>query len=361
CDFASFTNYDGVDAYFDALKKEIIMQSEVWRDHTFDTVFIGGGTPSSVDITYIAQTLKIAKRYLTFDLKEVTIEANPGTVDAMRLTQYIDMGINRISFGLQAVQDDSLKKIGRIHTFEEAQKSVVLAKRAGFANISVDLMSGLPMQRSEDLIESVQKAHAMDIQHISMYTLKLEKGTALAQEVRQGKTTLPNEDAEYDMAQAARQLLATLGYQRYEISNYAKPEHACLHNLHYWHNDDYLGVGVAAASSRRRLRTTNTYAIDEYTKCIMKGELPYKEQAQSDDETLAFETLMLGLRLTEGVNIVEYYIRHGIQLDKRFNELIVSLTKRGLITFEDDVLCLTDEGMDVQNSVLVEFMEGFKT
>jgi len=359
CDFASYENYDLQEAYFDALKNEILIQSKKWGKNVFDTIFIGGGTPSSVESYYISDTLERAYKALNIDLKEATIEVNPGTVDAEKLGAYRNMGINRISFGMQAAQDDILKAVGRIHTFSQAKDSVAIAKTAGFDNISIDLMSGLPGQSADNLIESVEITAKMGVSHISMYTLKLEEGTPLFTAVKNGQIILPDKDTEYEMSKAARERIVQLGYNRYEISNYAKDDKTCAHNLHYWHNDDYLGVGVAGASSKLGLRSMNTRGIKEYIDIINIGEMPYTEHAQSSEEEYAFETLMLGLRLVEGVNIVEYYIRHGIQLDKRFGELIVSLARRSLISLENDVLTLTEKGMDVQNSVLVEFMEGF--
>lgn len=360
CDFTSYNTYDKQELYFDALIDEIRLHAKSWTDNTFNTIFFGGGTPSSVDPKYIKKVLDTIKQFLNTNLVEVSIEANPGTVDNVKLKSYIDSGINRISFGMQATQDDLLRRIGRIHTFDEAKRSVELAKSCGFDNINVDLMTGLPGQRVNDLIESIKKTNAMGVNHISMYTLKLEEGTSLYREVMSNETTLPDEKVEYAMSKEARTLLDKLGYKRYEISNYAKNGAMCLHNLHYWHNDDYLGVGVSASSSKSGYRTMNVISIDEYAKMIKSGELPYSETEQSSDEEFAFETLMLGLRLTSGVDIEEYYKRHGIKLLEKFDKIIAKFIEQGHIDTSNGRIRLTDSGLDIQNTILVEFMEGYE-
>jgi oxygen-independent coproporphyrinogen-3 oxidase len=360
CDFTSYSSYDKQEIYFDALIDEIKMHQKMWKDNTFDTIFFGGGPPSSVEPRYIKRVLDTIKSTFNTNLKEISIEANPGTVDSEKLKSYIDCGINRISFGMQATQDDLLCRIGRIHTFDEAKKSVELAKRCGFQNINVDLMTGLPGQNVDDLLESIKRTSELGVNHISMYTLKLEEGTALYHEVMSNKTTLPDEKIEYNMSKQARRLLNDLGYERYEISNYAKDGAECMHNLHYWYNDDYLGLGVSASSSKSGYRTMNVASINEYVKMIKRGELPYMEKEQSSDEEFAFETLMLGLRLTCGVDIEKYYKRHGIKLLERFDKIITKFEKQWHIDTLDGRIRLTESGLDIQNAILVEFMEGYE-
>ena len=360
CDFASYEDLSLQEAYFGALKKEIEIVAGEWEGRTFDTLFLGGGTPTCAEDIFIESVTEKAKRILKFDLKEATVEANPGTVGLEKLEFYRYMGINRISFGVQAAQDRLLKAVGRIHDFGTAAESVELAHHAGFRNINIDIMSGLPGQEAEDLLESVAQAEKLRATHISMYTLKLEENTPLYTAVNGGKITLPDKDEEYDMSKAARDRLSKLGYVRYEISNYAKPGFECLHNLHYWNNDDYLGVGLSASSGLNGRRTTNTRDIAEYIEKLNSGILPYAENAQSGSEEYAFETLMLGLRLVRGIDIDEYKARHGIDLRERFKETLASLRDRGLADIYEGRLYLTEHGMDIQNTVLVEFMEKFE-
>ncbi len=359
CDFASYEDYSFQEAYFDALKKEIILAADKWKGRVFDTLFIGGGTPTSVKNEHIEQILDMSHRSLNLKLKEATVEANPGTVDMHKLQFYLYSGLNRISFGMQAAQDHLLKAVGRIHDFNEAKESVALAQRSGFSNINVDLMSGLPGQSVADLLESVKRTADMGVLHVSMYTLNLEEGTPLWDAVQKGSVILPSKDEEHEMSKAARVRLSELGYNRYEISNYAKPEHECRHNLHYWHNDDYLGLGLAAASSMSGLRTNNTRDIGEYIRKACGGQMPYDESSKSGEEEYAFETLMLGLRLVQGVDVAGYKERHKIDLIQRFGKEIDSLKERGLADVYEGRLYLTEHGMDIQNTVLVEFMEGF--
>ena len=359
CDFASSEDYSFQDDYFDALEKEIEMSKEQWKGRKFDTLFIGGGTPTSVNDEYIERVLHKVDAIYSPKFIEATIEANPGTVDWKKLQFYRYMGIDRISFGVQAAQDRLLHAVGRIHDFDEAKESIALACRAGFKNISVDIMSGLPEQQKDDLLDSVNQADKLCSTHISMYTLKLEEGTPLQKSVKSGKTQLPSKDEEYEMSKAARGRLEKMGYSRYEISNYAKPGYECLHNLHYWHNDDYLGLGLAAASSLKGLRTTNTRNMSEYIKKIHAGDMAYAESEQSSQEEYAFETLMLGLRLVQGVDIAEYEARHGIDIMQRLGAEIESLKSRGLADIYEGRLYLTEPGLDLQNSVLVELMEKY--
>jgi oxygen-independent coproporphyrinogen-3 oxidase len=335
------------------------MSAAMWNGRQFDTLFIGGGTPTSVNDEYIERILEKVDAVYSPKFIEATVEANPGTVDWKKLQFYRYMGIDRISFGVQAAQDWLLQAVGRIHDFDEAKESIALACRAGFKNISVDIMSGLPDQRKEDLLDSVNQADKLCATHISMYTLKLEEGTPLYKSVKSGKTQLPSKDDEYEMAKAARERLAQMGYLRYEISNYAKPGFECLHNLHYWHNDDYLGLGLSAASSLNGLRTTNTRIMSEYIEKIHAGNMPYAESEQSSEEEYAFETLMLGLRLVEGVDMVAYKSRHGIDIMQRLGAEIESLKNRGLADIYEGRLCLTEQGLDLQNTVLVELMEKY--
>jgi oxygen-independent coproporphyrinogen-3 oxidase len=260
---------------------------------------------------------------------------------------------------VQAAQDRLLKSVGRIHSFDVAKESVALACRAGYKNINVDLMSGLPGQETGDLTESATQAEKLCATHISMYALKLEGNTPLYDSVKKGEVVLPDGDAEYEMSKAARERLSQLGYARYEVSNYAKPGYECLHNLHYWHNDDYLGVGLASASGMGGRRTTNTRDITEYIDKLNGGEPAYSENAKSSDEEYAFETLMLGLRLVRGIDLDEYEARHGIDLRERFKQTLDSLQERGLVDIYEGRLYLTEKGMDIQNTVLVEFMEKY--
>ena len=359
CDFASSEDYSFQDDYFYALEKEIEMSAKMWEGRQFDTLFIGGGTPTSVNDEYIERILHKVDAVYSPKFIEATVEANPGTVDWKKLQFYRYMGIDRISFGVQAAQDWLLQAVGRIHDFDEAKESISLACRAGFKNISVDIMSGLPEQRKEDLLDSVNQADKLCATHISMYTLKLEEGTPLYKSVKSGKTLLPSKDEEYEMSKAARERLAQMGYLRYEISNYAKPGFECLHNLHYWHNDDYLGLGLSAASSLNGLRTTNTRIMSEYIDKINAGNMAYAESEQSGGEEYAFETLMLGLRLVEGVDMAGYKARHGIDIMQRLGAEIESLTSRGLADIYEGRLFLTEEGLDLQNTVLVELMEKY--
>ena len=230
CDFVSFEEKGMAKDYFAALWKETELLAKQERDREFNTVFFGGGTPSALPPYYIAETMDRIRAAFALDIAEATIECNPGTVDGEKLSAYRDAGFNRISIGVQSFDDGLLRGIGRIHTSRQGEEAVSLARKAGFDNINIDLMYGLPNQRKADYVASLERAAKLDIQHISAYSLILEEDTGLYDMVQRGEVILPDEDEVYDMHRAGMERLEALGYTRYEISNYARPGRECIHN-----------------------------------------------------------------------------------------------------------------------------------
>lgn len=361
CDFISFPEKGMAKEYFAALWREIELCRIENRERQFDTVFFGGGTPSALSPYYIAQTMQRIRDSFNLTLEEATIECNPGTVDEEKLTAYKNAGFNRISLGVQSFEDRLLRGIGRIHTAKEAEEAVRLIRAAGFDNINIDLMYGLPNQTQDDYVSSIERAAELDVQHISAYSLILEEGTRLYDRVKNGETTLPDDDAVYDMHRAGMKRLKELGYTRYEISNYAKPGRHSLHNMNYWNVGEYLGLGLNSSSALikdgKLTRFSNAQTMEEYLYDIGKDSLPRRDEQVIDVYEEMFEWAMLGLRKIEGVDRKAFVKRFGTDFAIVFSQAIKNLENMGWLTQDEGHIRLTDRGLDMQNSALMEFME----
>ena len=361
CDFISFPEKGMAKDYFAALWREIELCRTENRDRQFNTVFFGGGTPSALPPYYIAQTMQRIRDSFNLALEEATIECNPGTVDEEKLIAYKKAGFNRISLGVQSFDDRLLRGIGRIHTAKEAEEAVLLARAAGFDNINIDLMYGLPNQTQEDYVLSIERAAELDVQHISAYSLILEEGTRLYDRVKNGETTLPDDDVVYDMHRAGMKRLEELGYTRYEISNYAKPGRRSLHNMNYWNVGEYLGLGLNSSSALikdgKLTRFSNAQTMEEYLSDIGKDSLPRRDEQVIDVSEEMFEWAMLGLRKIEGVDRKAFVKRFGTDFAIVFSQAVKNLENMGWLTQDEGHIRLTDRGLDMQNSALMEFME----
>ena len=361
CDFISFPEKGMAKGYFEALWQEIELCRAENRDREFNTVFFGGGTPSMLPPYYITQTMERIRDSFNLTIDEATIECNPGTLDEEKLTAYKKAGFNRISIGVQSFDDRLLCSIGRIHTSSEAEEAVSLARAAGFDNINIDIMYGLPNQTEEDYITSIERAAGLGVEHISAYSLILEEGTRLYDRVKSGEIYLPDEDAVYDMHRAGMERLSELGYTRYEISNYSKPGKQCLHNLNYWNVGEYLGIGLNSSSALMEdgglVRFRNADVISQYIDEINKGSLPRREIEHISDEDEMFEWAMLGLRKIEGVDRKAFVKRFGTDFADVFSQAVDTLEKMGWLEQDERYIRLTDRGLDMQNSALMEFMD----
>jgi oxygen-independent coproporphyrinogen-3 oxidase len=358
CAFASVEKNDNlINDYTNALCREMTMHRAYFADKTFDTVFIGGGTPSCIarqNLMMIIQTI-----YDSFRIKsdEFTIEINPGTGSKEMFAMLKNLGVNRASIGLQCANDNVLKAIGRIHNVSQFTDTVREIKNAGLNNFSVDIMSGLPNEKTQDLIASIDLANSLGANHISMYTLKLEENTLLEAAVHKGAATLPTTDEEYQMSLAARYRLEELGYHRYEISNYARDGFMSHHNLKYWNRTPYLGVGVAAASMYENTRRCNTNSISDYISHIEKDKFPLIENTKLSKEEIAFEMIMLSTRLTGGMEYADYNQFTGEDFRDKYVQVIRELEQNRLIKKSNTHFALTPQGMDLQNSILLKFMD----
>lgn len=364
CDFASFPHRESMfSAYVDHVLKEAETRAEALNHPSFETVFIGGGTPSILPADEFDRLLTgLHQRLHILPDCEFTSECNPGTVTEAWLDAAIRGGVNRLSMGMQAYQPRLLRFLGRIHTFEDVAETVRLAREKGIHNISLDLMFGLPGQTIEDWRETLEAALSLQPQHLSCYGLIPEEGTPLWGMLEKQEVSLPDEDTEREMYDAALSTLAAHGFQQYEISNFALSGCECRHNLGYWRQVPYLGIGAAASSmlpspSCAYRRETNPQTIEEYLHMVDAADSACRETEDISEDDSCFETMMLALRTTEGVRESDYLRMHSHPVEDRYGKQLRSLMTRGLIAHEDGCYRLTRRGMDIQNSILVELMD----
>lgn len=339
--------------YMDALLAEA---SEYGRQ-TIETVYIGGGTPSLLPPPLLDRLLK--GLHARFDIPadiEWSCEANPGTLTEAWLRTAVNGGVNRLSLGMQAYQPTLLRTLGRIHDFDQVVASVEMVRRAGIRNLNLDLMFGLPGQTREMWSETLRQALALEPEHLSCYGLIPEDGTPLKADLDAGRLALPDEAEERRMYDDTLTMLAASGYEQYEISNFAKPGHLCRHNLGYWRQVPYIGLGVSAASCLpgdgcAYVRQTNPSDMRSY----LAGEARTCERISSAEAR--FETMMLALRTTQGVSEVDFEAMHGLSLDACYGDRLRELERSELIVRQDGWWRLTRRGMDVQNAILVELMD----
>ncbi|MBR3763634.1 MAG: radical SAM family heme chaperone HemW [Clostridia bacterium] len=362
CDFASYPcQEETMSSYVDALLKEASTVSRLIHQ-PLTTGFIGGGTPSILPAPLLDRLLNGLQN--TFDFTadmEFTTEANPGTLTADWLHTAMAGGVNRLSMGMQAVQPDLLQTLGRIHTHEEVVESVHLAHREGIHSLNLDLMFGLPGQTPDMWRETLQAALALEPEHLSCYGLIPEVGTPLFADLQSGRLTLPDEDDERRMYDDALELLARHGYQQYEISNFARPGAECRHNIGYWQQQPYIGLGASAASMvtdmEGELRMSNPPSIADYIHMVQHRQWAKREFVRVTQEDARFETLMLGLRMTQGVSEADFLQRHRVPLESYRGTKLKSLQEQGLLEHTNGFWRLTRRGMDVQNAILVELMD----
>ena len=362
CDFLSAPAGEKTRAaYVDALLEEIRGFDEP-EDYEVVTVFFGGGTPSILPGQAIFRIMEVLREKFSFRKgAEITLEANPGTVDKEKLSFYKKAGINRLSFGLQSADAEELKKLGRIHTWEKFLESFQLAREAGFSNINVDLMSALPGQTKESWEKTLCQVLALQPEHISAYSLIIEEGTPFYQlyekdverrDAGEEPELIPSEEEERAMYEATGRILKEQGYLHYEISNYAKPGRECCHNLGYWQRRDYLGFGLGASTLLNPVRYKNTEDLEAY----LGGDFSKKEFFVLTKDNQIEETMFLGLRVLEGVSKEQFREQFSCELRVVYRKELEKLEKEGLLEEEGDFVRLTSRGIDLSNPVLAEFL-----
>lgn len=361
CDFLSYSNkYYLLSEYIECIKKEIScsLENETLEDYEITTIYIGGGTPSYVDSRYIKEILNIITEKINIKNIEITIEMNPGTVDIEKMNEYKNMGINRLSIGLQSSNNMLLQQIGRIHTYKEFLNTYNIARQIGFENVNVDLMIGLPNQTLRDVEESIQEIIELSPEHISVYSLIVEEGTCIEKMINEGKMKLPEECVERNMYWHVKDKLEKYGYNHYEISNFAKNGYESKHNVNCWEQKEYLGFGVGAHSYYKNKRFSNDVSIDDYIKNISKGEFEknIKVHEVQSKEDMKKEFMLLGLRKINGIDIAEFKNKYNENPIYLFRTELNKLVRSGLIEIDLNHIKLTNKGIDLANIVWEEFV-----
>lgn len=378
CDFLSFPSGEaGREIYLERLKEEIKARGAAYQDYNIETLFIGGGTPSLMtgqQLTELLDTVRAS--FHVSPVGEWTMECNPGTTDAETLRIYRNAGINRLSFGLQSMNDEELKYLGRIHTAKQFAENYQAARRVGFENINIDLMSALPGQTTASWLDTLNKAAAFEPEHLSAYSLIIEEetpfwdlygddrsGEANADGIiadggagQQGKAailTLPDEDSERQMYHLTKRILAEKGYERYEISNYTRKGFECRHNLIYWQRKDYLGLGLGAASMVGNRRFSNVSDMTSYMH-----DWSYCQEEILDRKAQIEETMFLGLRCTAGVSDRMFTEKFGQSMMDIYGDIIRKYLSEGFLIYNpsDGRLAFSEAGTDVSNWILSDFL-----
>lgn len=361
CEYCDFLSWNAEEEerqqYVAALLSEIESYREFAKGYRVSTIFIGGGTPSVLLPKQMEDILQ--KIYEIFELErrpEITVEVNPGTVDEEKLQCYKENGVNRLSMGLQSVKDEKLRLLGRIHTYQEFVESYELARKAGFDNISIDLISSVPGQTLQEWKEELETAAAQNPEHISVYQLIIEEGTPFYEKYAEHPELLPDEETSREIYLWTGKFLKEAGYEQYEISNYAKPGKESRHNLKYWERGDYLGLGLGAASMVRNIRMSNTKDMRTYLERCDKPKT-MREDVQFLEEPRQMEEFMfLGLRKTRGVSKKEFKRIFGREMDMVYEKALHKCLENGMLLEHKDRIFLSEEGTLLSNMVLSEFL-----
>lgn len=372
CEYCDFKSYAGkeklIDDYIKCLKyelKEVGDGNKLDYENNLDklaiikTIYIGGGTPSLIDSRYINEILEIVKQNYTLDDDlEITIEVNPGTVNEEKLEQYKKSGINRLSIGLQSTHDRLLKKIGRIHSYDDFFNTFKLARKVGFQNINVDLMLGLPEQSIEDLKLSIEEIIKLNPEHISVYSLIIEEGTPFYKKLEANELELPKDEVERKMYWSVKKELEKSGYTHYEISNFAKKGYESKHNLACWNQEEYIGFGIAAHSYTNNVRYSNIDDIEQYIKNFETNKEidNFVFHEKQNKESKMKEFMMLGLRKINGISIQEFKNRFALNPIFVYRKELEKLVDEQLIEIDGNIIKLTNKGLDLANLVWEEFV-----
>lgn len=359
CDFLSFPSGQELQRrYAKRLMEDIDCMGKKYGDIPVDTIFIGGGTPSVPESRLIVDLMEHVNRaFQISDGAEISMEANPGTVTREKLKEYRRAGINRISFGLQSANDRELKLLGRIHTWAEFLESFALARECGFTNLNIDLMSALPGQTCKSWKDTLKRVTDLEPEHISAYSLIIEEGTPFGEKYgsEEGRKLLPDEDSEREMYHETKRFLRECGYERYEISNYAKPGRECRHNIGYWTGVPYLGLGLGASSYMNGSRFAVSSDMKQYLE-EKPGTFTDVEKLTKKD--MEEEFFYVGLRMVSGVSLTEFKERFGVSAQEVYPGLMETFVEEKAAEFRGDRFVLTDYGLDVSNYIMAQFLQG---
>ncbi len=361
CDFLSFpcAEDDTQRRYVEKLIQEIVKMGYRYRKYTVSTIFVGGGTPSLIDSGLIVEIFDALRENFHIEPEaEITLEANPGTLTEQKLADYRRAGINRLSIGLQSTDESELKLLGRIHTYAEFLESYRMARAAGFENINVDLISGLPGQTEESWLKTLRAVTELEPEHISAYSLIIEEGTPFYEKygdeaVNPAYPPIPDEDTDRRIYHLTKDVLKSCGYERYEISNYARPGYECRHNIGYWTNMPYLGLGLGASSYMEGRRFTDLESFEEYMSAPAGRHRNVRKLTEKD---MWEEFFYVGLRMIRGVSLTEFEKRFGFFPARAFPGVMERFIRDGAAELVHGYFRLTDYGLDVSNYVLAHFL-----
>jgi oxygen-independent coproporphyrinogen-3 oxidase len=356
CDFNAYLyRHEAAQAYLTALRHEIVHAAAArpWVEYSIPSVYFGGGTPSTLAATQLTSLLSLIRSCFPVQADaEITLEADPGTIDLAGLEALRAGGFNRISIGVQAFDDDLLNQLDRLHSAADARSVLIWARRAGFSDLNLDLMFGLPGQSPPAWERSLHEAIAFAPTHMSVYGLSIEERTPFHRRQQLGRLALPDEEAQATMFERADQVLTTAGYIHYEISNYAMPGWRSRHNLHYWQHGEYLGFGAGAHAYLHGYRRENERLPGRYIRAIAAGGSAAGVPEHIDRARRIYEALMVGLRLREGIDLDAFAHLYGVHLATAYAEPIAELIASGHLRHTDGRLCLTDRGRLVADAVL---------
>ena len=376
CDFLSFDgeSYGTMLRYVDSLCQEIKLYAPLASDYIVRSVFIGGGTPSLLDEGLITNIMAFIRKTFTLEKDaEISIEANPGTLRHQKLNGYKAAGINRLSIGLQSADDEMLRKLGRMHNYDQFVATFKAARRAGFNNINIDIMSGLPGQTIHSYVDTLSRVLEFGPEHISAYSLSIEEGTPFAKDP-EILESLPPDMIDRRMYEITKKLLAAHGYDRYEVSNYARPGYECRHNMVYWTGGEYIGFGIGASSYFQGKRFNNISDILQYIQLMEETsdkfaeadnlEILYNESVRKLRENVTpiyidsrmEEFMFLGLRMMCGISRIDFEERFKKDIYEVYGPVLNKYIDQGLLATYEDRIYLTDKGIDVSNVVLADFI-----
>lgn len=356
CDFLSAPETrETKERYLSLLDREMQLYKEIVSAREADTLFIGGGTPSFLETDLTDKLLCSVKKWIPSEnLKEFTFECNPNSVTEEKLNLYKEAGVTRISLGMQSACDEELKKLGRLHSVKEFEKTYELVRKHGFERVNIDVMAAIPGQTIESYKHTLEYVVGLSPEHISSYSLIIEEGTPFYEKYRENPPV--DEDTDRQMYDLTKEILGRHGYHRYEISNYAKEGQECIHNLKYWQGGDYLGLGLGAASCMEHERWSNARGLTDYEDRICRGQKPVEQTEELGEEEQKAEFMFLGLRCMEGVSAERFEKKFHQSVEERYGKVLHKYENMGLMRLVNGNWQLTEQGIDVSNHIFADFL-----
>lgn len=356
CDFLSAPETrETKERYLSLLDREMQLYKEIVSAREADTLFIGGGTPSFLETDLTDKLLCSVKKWIPSEnLKEFTIECNPNSVTEEKLNLYKEAGVTRISLGMQSACDEELKKLGRLHSVKEFEKTYELVRKHGFERVNIDVMAAIPGQTIESYKHTLEYVVGLSPEHISSYSLIIEEGTPFYEKYRENPPV--DEDTDRQMYDLTKEILGRHGYHRYEISNYAKEGQECIHNLKYWQGGEYLGLGLGAASCMEHERWSNVRGLTDYEDRICRGQKPVEQTEELGEEEQKAEFMFLGLRCMEGVSAERFEKKFHQSVEERYGKVLHKYENMGLMRLVNGNWQLTEQGIDVSNHIFADFL-----